>query len=316
VTLEQLRIFVAVAECEHVTRAAQALNLTQSATSAAVAALEERHGVKLFDRIGRRIALTAAGRAFLGEAKAILLRTLAAEQALADLAGLKTGELALAASQTIGSYWLPPRIVQFRAAYPGLTIKLRIGNTQKVASLASAGDVDLAFAEGGVSDPAFTVTPIGGDELVIVAAPKARELLDGLDADRLTAAPWVARERGSGTREAFEAALTAFGVDVAKRFSVLELPSNEAIRSAVEAGAGLAIMSRLVVDASIKAGSLIASPLTLPRRQFFLLRHKERYESEASRAFVRVAQNFDPTANVAPRPRRETETGPCGAIFR
>ena len=74
VTLEQLRIFVAVAECEHVTRAAQALNLTQSATSAAVAALEERHGVKLFDRIGRRIALTASGRAFLSEAKAILSR--------------------------------------------------------------------------------------------------------------------------------------------------------------------------------------------------------------------------------------------------
>lgn len=299
-TLEQLRIFVAVAECEHVTRAAHTLNLTQSATSAAVAALEERHGVKLFDRIGRRIALTAAGRAFLSEAKAILSRTFAAEQALADLAGLKTGELALAASQTIGSYWLPPRIVQFRAAYPGLTIKLHIGNTQKVALLASAGDVDLGFAEGEVSDAAFSVTPIGGDELVIVAAPKARRLLDGLNADRLAAAPWVARERGSGTRAAFEAALTAFGADVAKRPSVLELPSNEAIRSAVEAGAGLAIMSRLVVDASIKAGSLIASPLTLPRRQFFLLRHKERYESEASRAFVRVAQNFDPTANAAP----------------
>jgi DNA-binding transcriptional LysR family regulator len=123
--------------------------------------------------------------------------------------------------------------------------------------------------------------------------------LDGLDADRLTTAPWVARERGSGTREAFEAALTTFGVDLAKRFSVLELPSNEAIRSAVEAGAGLAIMSRLVVDASIKAGSLIASPLTLPRRQFFLLRHKERYESQASRAFARLAQNFGEVADAS-----------------
>ena len=279
------------------TRAAQTLNLTQSATSAAIAALEERHGVKLFDRIGRRIALTGAGRAFLGEARAVLARATTAEQTLADLAGLKTGELVLAASQTIGSYWLPPRIVQFRAAYPGLTIKLRIGNTQRVAALASAGEVDLAFAEGEVSDPALAVSPIGGDELVIVAAPKARGLLDGLDAGRLTAAPWVAREKGSGTRSAFEAALTAFGVDAAKRHSVLELPSNEAIRAAVEAGAGLAIMSRLVVGASIKAGSLIASPLALPRRCFFLLRHKQRYELQASRAFLGVIESYDETAN-------------------
>ena len=296
-TLEQLRVFVCVAECEHMTRAAQTLNLTQSATSAAIAVLEERHGVKLFDRIGRRIALTGAGRAFLGEARAVLARATTAEQTLADLAGLNTGELVLAASQTIGSYWLPPRIVQFRAAYPGLTIKLRIGNTQRVAALASAGDVDLAFAEGEVSDPALAISPIGGDELVIVAASKARGLLDGLDAGRLTAAPWVAREKGSGTRSAFEAALTAFGVDAAKRHSVLELPSNEAIRSAVEAGAGLAIMSRLVVGASIKAGSLIASPLALPRRCFFLLRHKQRYESQASRAFLGVIESYDETAN-------------------
>ena len=303
-TLEQLRVFVCVAECEHMTRAARTLNLTQSAASAAVAALEERHDVKLFDRIGRRISLTAAGRAFLGEAKAVLSRALAAEQTLADLAGLSTGELLLAASQTIGSYWLPPRIVRFRAAYPGVTIKLHIGNTERVAALASAGDVDLAFAEGEVSDPALAVSPIGGDELVIVAAPEARGLLDVLDADRLAAAPWVAREEGSGTRSAFEAALTGFGVDAAQRHSVLELPSNEAIRAAVEAGAGLAIMSRLVVGASIKAETLVASPLVLPRRCFFLLRHKGRYESQASRAFLGVIESCDETAdgNVPVKP--------------
>ncbi len=110
--------------------------------------------------------------------------------------------------------------------------------------------------------------------------------MDGLDASRLTAAPWVAREKGSGTRAAFEAALTAFGVEAPERNIALELPSNEAIRAAVEAGAGLAVMSRLVVGASIKAGTLIASPLALPRRRFFLLRHKERYESQAARAFA------------------------------
>jgi DNA-binding transcriptional LysR family regulator len=302
VTLEQLRVFVAVAEHEHMTRAARELNLTQSAASAAVAALEERHNVKLFDRIGRSIALTAAGRVFLSEAKAVLARALAAEQQLADFAGLKSGELVLAASQTVGSYWLPPRIVQFRAAYPGLAIKLRIGNTRRVAALANGGEVDLGLVEGEVSDPSLSVRPIGEDELVVIAAPKERRLLEALDAGLLTAATWVAREKGSGTRAAFEAALAAFGADAAKRNIVLELPSNEAIRAAVEAGAGLAVMSRLVVSASIKAGSLIASPLALPRRRFFLLRHKERYETQAARAFVRMIESYG------------ERTAECGAI--
>ena len=298
-TLEQLRVFVAVAEGEHMTRAARVVNLTQSATSAAIAALEERHGVKLFDRIGRRIALTDAGRAFLVEAKGVLARAATAEQTLADLAGLKTGELTLAASQTVGSYWLPGRIVAFHARYPGIRITLRIGNTDAVAQMTRGGEVDLGFAEGEVSDPALAIAPIDEDELVIVAAPSYRETLERLDADGLIAAPWVARERGSGTRTAFEAALAAFGVDPLRRRIGLELPSNEAICAAVEAGAGFAIMSRLVVNASIKAGTLAAASLVLPRRGFFLLRHKERYESQAARAFMQAIETYDETPGVS-----------------
>ncbi|MGA2485545.1 MAG: LysR substrate-binding domain-containing protein [Roseiarcus sp.] len=284
-TLEQLRVFVCVAEREHMTRAAETLNLTQSATSAAIAALEERHGVKLFDRIGRRIALTGAGRAFLGEARAVLARAATAEQTLADLAGLKTGALAIAASQTVGSYWLPRHIAAFHARYPGVAVALRIGNTDAVAELTRAGEVDLGFVEGEVDDPALDATAIDEDELLIVAAAGARDSLERLDAERLAAATWVAREKGSGTRAAFESALAAFGIDPARRRIGLELPSNEAICAAVAAGAGLAVMSRLVVDASIKAGELAAAPLALPRRRFFVLRHRQRYESQAARAF-------------------------------
>jgi DNA-binding transcriptional LysR family regulator len=120
VTLEQLRIFVAVAELEHVTRASQSLNLTQSATSAAIAALESRYATKLFNRIGRRIELTDAGRVFLVEARAVLARAAAAETVLSDFAGLARGSLSLAASQTAGNYWLPPLIHRpYRRAGPG-----------------------------------------------------------------------------------------------------------------------------------------------------------------------------------------------------
>ena len=103
-TLEQLRIFVAVAERGHVTQAAGALNLTQSAVSAAIAALETRHGVRLFDRVGRSIEVNAAGKLFLEEARAVLAGAAAAERALEDLAELRRGSLSIFASQTIANY--------------------------------------------------------------------------------------------------------------------------------------------------------------------------------------------------------------------
>src|ERR1044071_3704832 len=138
-TLEQLRIFVAVAEREHVTRAAMDLNLTQSATSAAIAALEARYAIKLFNRIGRRIELTQAGRLFLVEARAVLARAATAETVLDDIAGLKRGSLRLAASQTVGNYWLPPLMHRYRASYPGIALALTIGNTETVADTGRHG---------------------------------------------------------------------------------------------------------------------------------------------------------------------------------
>ena len=128
-TLEQLRIFAAVADRQHVTQAARELNLTQSATSAAIAALEGRYGVKLFDRIGRGIVLTHIGRTFLAEARAVLARAHGAEQVLRDFAGLKAGKLVIAASQTIGNYWLPPRLQAFQGAHPDIKVAVRIANT-------------------------------------------------------------------------------------------------------------------------------------------------------------------------------------------
>src|SRR6202453_5049080 len=151
-TLEQLRIFVAVAEKQHVTRAAAELNLTQSATSAAIAALEARYGIKLFDRIGRGIALTQTGKDFLIEARAVLARAKAAAQVLDDLAGLKRGSLTIAASQTVANYWLPGRIQAFHAAYPGIDLHVSIANTEQVARAVLQGSTDLGFVEGEVDD--------------------------------------------------------------------------------------------------------------------------------------------------------------------
>jgi DNA-binding transcriptional LysR family regulator len=287
VTLEQLRIFVAVAELEHMTRAAQSLNLTQSATSAAIAALETRYATRLFDRIGRRIELTDAGRLFVIEARAVLARAAAAETVLADLAGLARGSLALAASQTVGNYWLPQVIQRYREHHPGIALSLRIGNTEQVAQWVHETSADIGLIEGEIDDPALSVTQIAEDEMVLVVGRTHPWLgRDSIAPAELPESPWVLREPGSGTRSIFESWLAEAGVAPETLPVALEFPSNEAICGAVEAGAGATVISRLVAAGGLRAGSLVQVGLALPKRRFYALRHKERHVTHAERAFA------------------------------
>ncbi len=285
-TLEQLRIFVAVAEREHVTRAAEAIHRTQSAVSAAIAGLEHQSGVTLFHRVGRRIALTEAGRQFLVEARAVIAQADAAERALADLAGMKRGTLTLMASQTIASYWLPPKLVQYRARHPHVAIKAMIGNTADVADAVKQGRVEIGLVEGAVEDPALELIQVGRDRLTIVAQPSHPWTRKPPRAAELAKEPWVLREPGSGTRSAFEAALAEKGVDAAKLTVALELPSNEAVALAVREGAGVSALSELVAEAGIRFGALAPVKFALPDRAFHVLRHRERYLSRSEIAFL------------------------------
>jgi DNA-binding transcriptional LysR family regulator len=286
-TLEQLRIFVAVAEREHVTRAAQAINITQSAASSAVAAIEARYKTTLFHRIGRRIELTEAGRLFLVEARGVLARAAAAERVLNDLAGCLRGSLALHASQTIANYWLPPPMYRFRLAHPGVTLQLAIGNTEQVAAAVREGIADLGFAEGEIDDPALSRQAIEGDELVLVVGGRhAWGDRKDVGPQDLSQVSWVLRERGSGARAVFEDALSNLGLDPSTLLISLELPSNEAVCAAVQAGAGATAISNLVVGPWLQAGTLRAVPLPLPKRHFSILRHRERAASHAERALL------------------------------
>jgi DNA-binding transcriptional LysR family regulator len=248
-TLEQLKVFVAVAEREHVTRTAEALNLAQSAASAAIASLEGRHGTKLFHRVGRRIELTEAGRLFLHEAKAVLARAEAAELALAELGELKRGVLNLAA--------------------------------------VTEGLVELSFVEGAVNHPDLTTQPVARDRMVIVVAPDhpwARR--QTIPSDELCATDWVLREPGSGTRSAFERVLLKRQILLDRLHVALELPSNEAVRAAVEAGMGATAMSASVAVPSIEAGLRHLVGYKLPDREFRAVRHAERQGSRAARALL------------------------------
>ncbi|WP_453978239.1 LysR family transcriptional regulator [Brevundimonas sp. Marseille-Q4549] len=288
-TLERLRIFVAVAERDHVTAAARALNLTQSAVSNALAALEAEHQVRLFDRVGRGVALNATGRAFLPEAKAVLARAAAAEAALADMSALRRGRLAVFASQTIASYWLPRRLVAFHVAHPGIELDVQIGNTREVAQAVLNGDAEIGLVEGVVDASALTQVQVGSDRLAVVVTPDHPwAFAKRLSAGDLIESSWVLREPGSGTRSSLEAALREAGVNPADLPVAMTLPANEAVLAAAEAGAGATALSESVAQASVAAGRLVRAPFSLPERPFRLLRHSDRYRSRAGDAFVQA----------------------------
>ena len=204
-TLDQLRIFVAVAERQHVTHAAEALNLAQSAASHAIASLEDRHQTKLFNRIGRHIELTDAGQAFLKEARAVLATVEAAELALIEFSNLKRGVLSVQASQTIANYWLPRHLAAFRQ---------RLSADRDTSEYRQHGPSSNGRREQGDgtwlcrsshSQRAAYQRAVARDQIIVVAAPDHQLLKRKPITPRdLMEVEWVLRERGSGTRSVFE----------------------------------------------------------------------------------------------------------------
>ena len=285
-TLDQLRIFVEVAQRGHVTRAAEALQMSQSAASAAIASLEASCEIRLFDRVGRGIRLTDAGRIFLREARAVLDRAAMARSVLQDLAG-HPGPVAIAASLTIAAHWLPRRLAAFHAANPRVRFNVVIRNTNEVESAVVEGEANFGLVEGPTKHPALIRQRIDHDRMVLVVAsnqpPLPRNAKGQLD---LRAINWVIREAGSGTRLELEELAAREGLSVDDLNIFLVLPSNEAIREAIEAGAGATVISRHVVASAIASGRLTEIPIQLPQREYALVRHRNRHATPAQEALI------------------------------
>lgn len=305
-TLDQLRTFVAVAEREHVTRAAEALNFTQSAVSAAIAMLERELGTKLFSRIGRGIVLTEAGHLFLGEARAILDRVQSATLAVREMSDLKRGRITIKASQTIANHFLPQKLVQFHETYPGITLEVLVGNSTEVARAVINGEIELGLIEDSLpnSDAKTLIAEkVAEDRLALVVSashPWAQK--DAPAKPDLATASWVVREGGSGTRAILNRYLATQGVDISTITIVLELPSNEAVLSAVSAGSGITILSESVCADSVETGRIARLKADLERRPFYVVQHADRYRSRAVTALLDILRE---TNVPAPRTIRD-----------
>ena len=170
-TLEQLRIFLAVAEHSHFTNAADALYITQPAVSAAIQSLESEYSVKLFHRIGRRIEITNAGKLLQIEAQKIMDQVGLTERGLRELNNLQQGELNIGSSFTIGNYWLPEKVSQFKQKYPGISVNCTLANADDICAGTATGLFDLGVIAGEVKPTLKKVLiqeEVGSDRLEII----------------------------------------------------------------------------------------------------------------------------------------------------
>lgn len=284
-TLDQLKIFVEVAERRHVTQAAEALGLSQSAVSSAIATLEGKYEIRLFDRVGRGIRLTGNGKVFLREARAVLNRAAIARSVLQDLAG-NPGPVAIGASQTIAAHWLPRRLATLQAANPRARLDVVIGNTREIENAVVEGKVDVGLIEGPIEHSALVRHHIDQDEFVLVVASNQRSPINASGELDLRAVNWVIREAGSGTRHGLEDLALREGLTLDDLSISLVLPANEAVREAIEAGAGATIISRHVVASAIEQGRLREIPVNLPKREYALILHRERHRTAALQDLV------------------------------
>ncbi len=304
-TLEQLRIFLAVAEQLHFTRAAEVLYITQPAVSAAIQNLEAEYQVRLFHRIGRRIEITDAGRLLQVEASKILEQVALAERNLREFNNLQRGELKLGSSLTIGNYWLPDKISQFKQQYGQINVDCTLGNAEEICEGTALGRFDLGLVTGEVKASLKGLLEqevVGRDRLKIVVGQAHPWFhLAELVISDLTTMPWVMREPGSGAQQMLEHALQQWGITLCQLDVVLVLHSSEMVKAVVERGMGIAALPELMVQKELQLGTLKAmqvrsdrpdAPFPLEIVQPILkLKHKQRFQTQIIGAFERILSN-------------------------
>lgn len=282
-----LRVFHVAAEQGSFTRAAEKLHLTQPGVSKHIKGLEEYFATPLFDRLGRRLSLTQAGR-ILYEATEKLFEIIEQlKQQIGDLEDAATGELRIGASMTLGIYVLLPYVKLFQTRFPGAEISVDISLSRKVEENVLNNVLDLGFVGSPVDDARLVEGKLFDDELVLVMPTdhrwggRTRVRVRELDSE-----PFLVAQPGSGTRTTLEERFRKLGV--APR--MIELGHTESIKRAVESGLGVSILSRSVVQRELKLGWLKTADLqgVNLQRRFYYIHRKGKYLSKAAKAFLSI----------------------------
>lgn len=283
-SLRQLEVFLATARYENVTRAAETLAMSQSAASGSLKELERQFDMKLFDRLGKRLQLSELGQQLRPQVESLLEQARSLEQALTgeDV----VGRLEIGATLTIGNYIAVNMIADFRQKNARSDIILRVANTETIAKQVAGFELDMGLIEGELQHPDLDIVHWRRDELVVFAAPNhPLSTSTALSDQDLLTLPWIVREPGSGTRQAFDRAMQGILTDL---HIGMELQHTEGIKRAVEAGLGVGCLSQICVAEAFKRGSLV--PLKVPgrdfRREWYLITHRDKFHSAALKRWL------------------------------
>ena len=283
-SLRQLEVFLATARYENVTRAAETLAMSQSAASGSLKELERQFDMKLFDRLGNRLQISELGQQLRPQVESLLEQARSLEQALTgeDV----VGRLEIGATLTIGNYIAVNMIADFRQQNARSDIILRVANTETIAKQVAGFELDMGLIEGELQHPDLDIVHWRRDELVVFAAPNhPLSTSTALSDQDLLTLPWIVREPGSGTRQAFDRAMQGILTDL---HIGMELQHTEGIKRAVEAGLGVGCLSQICVAEAFKRGSLV--PLKVPgrdfRREWYLITHRDKFHSAALKRWL------------------------------
>lgn len=303
-SIENLKVFVTVAEQRHFSRAAEVLHLSQPGVSSHIRNLENEFGAKLLHRSPKQVKLTEAGTVLYKQAKQILAYYEEARQRIQQLQQEVTGTLHVGASFTIGEYVLPRLLAEYVDLYPMVDVQVQIGNTEEIVRGVRSHQLDIGLVEGQIPFADMATEPFMKDEMVLVS-PVGHALTHAalkrsrpsIAAEALHDQVWIVREAGSGTRDYSDRLLLKLGLRVKRMFV---FGSSQGVKEAVMAGLGIAVLSRWVVRKELAAGELAELRLEgrHEARTFTIVRSREAVESMAAAMFlhkVKETGSVDPT---------------------
>ncbi|KLU58961.1 HTH-type transcriptional activator CmpR [Peptococcaceae bacterium CEB3] len=284
--LHQLKVFYYVAQCLSFSKASEELHISQPAVSVQVRKLEEETGVELIEQIGKKLYLTEPGAQLKGYAEEIFAAERQAENMLADYRGLNTGELIIGTSSTLGTYYVPQLLTEFRRHFPKLEVSFKMGNTEWAEEQILKNQVDMALVERDLAHASdCSMMPFLNDHLVVIAGPDHPFVGQEITAAQLATQPFILREPGSNSRKVFRTLMSQRGLPIQ---ILMELESPEAIKRLVSSGLGLGIASALTLEWEVACGRLKVLRVAdfVMERQFAIVWHKDKKPNRASLAFT------------------------------
>ncbi len=287
-TLKQLRILDAIATHGSYTKAAEAMHMTQPAVSMQIKQLEEQTGLPLFERLGKKVRITEAGRELLQHARAIQQQLAEARQAIEELRGLKRGSLHLTMAST-ANYFTPRLLAAFTHRYPEVRITLDVANREGLLRALDEGVSDLVIMGQPPAGLPVVAERFLDNPLVIIAPPDHPLAASrSIPLARVASETFIIREQGSGTRAAVERFLARYNLE---RPRTIEMNSSEAIKQAVQAGLGLGVVSEHTLEMELALGRLaILDVQHFPIMRHWYLVHRQEKRlgpmAEAFRTFV------------------------------